>query len=84
MSAPVAMTVTLDRAAGTARLVQGDWSNTVPVADLPRWLDLYEFGRTRRPGGRPVPGEPGPYAPFYDQPCAALRKALEEVSEWTT
>ena len=36
-----ALTITLDRAAGTAEMRRGQWHQTVPISDLPRQLRFY-------------------------------------------
>lgn len=77
-----ALTVTLDRAAGTAVLRKGAWSQTVPLADLPIWCRLYRNLWARKPNrtfGTDTT-TPGPWAAFYEQDLRALERANKEAA----
>lgn len=71
------LTITLDRAAGTARLEKLRWSMVVTLEDLPRWRAFYARLRDR-PGGKTVTGD---RARFYEADVAALDAAIRETNE---
>ena len=76
------MTITVDPITRTAFMAGGTWSQTVPLADLPKWLKLYRELWSRLPGGKkPVPGKPGPWARFYDADVRALEAAIRQAQE---
>lgn len=71
------LTVTLDRATGTADLRKDGWSQRVAIADLGRWRALYRGLWSR---GAKKPTEPGPFARFYDDDIRVLDAAIREAS----
>lgn len=51
------MKVTTDLTAGTFTLTGHSWSNTYPLADLPKWLEFYRRQRETFPrAGRAYDG----------------------------
>lgn len=76
MSERIDLKVTLDRTAGTARLVLGDWSETIPMGRL---RDRLEFYRGLWSRGSKTKGGPGPWAAHYEQRVQALTAALREI-----
>lgn len=76
LSAPIDLTVTLDRAAGTAQLAAGGWSETIPLGLLRARLGFYRGLWSR---GSKTKGGPGPWAAQYEQRVQALTAALREI-----
>lgn len=88
MQARVDLTVTLDRAAGLARLQKRQWALEIPLAELRDWATLY-----RRLWSRPAKDKgaaaqdltrPGPWAAHYEYDMRALERAAREVEAWKT
>lgn len=74
-------TVTLDRAAGTAELRRGSWSQRVPISALPDQLQFYRslWSRKRDQKGRSDLTTPGPWARYYEDAVRALERAIKEA-----
>lgn len=75
------LTVTLDRAAGTATLRKGDWAMVIAIADLPVWTARYRAFWARKPN-KPFGADtttPGPWAGFYADDLRALERATKEA-----
>jgi hypothetical protein len=73
------MTVTLDRAAGTAELRLPSWSRVIPIGELRAELEFYRrlWGR-----GSKVKNGPGPWARFYEADVRALEAAVREAQDY--
>lgn len=71
----MAMTVTLDRAAGTFRMAGAQWSQVLPLDRLPRQLDFYRSLWSR---GSKTKGAAGPWARHYEGTVVALEAAVRE------
>lgn len=63
------MKATLSADGKSLRMSRGQWSMTIPVEEVPKWLDFYRglWGR-----GAKAPGQPGPWAVFYEENVKAL------------
>jgi hypothetical protein len=87
MQGQVDLTVTLDRAAGTAELRKRLWAVTIPAADLAGWAALY-----RQLWSRPAKDKgagwdirkAGPWAGHYENDMRALERAAREAEAWKT
>ena len=75
------MIATLSADRGSITMRAGDWSHTIPAAELPRWLAFYRALKTRGGKGR---GEPGPYAAHYAGPIAALERVEKVIKAMET
>jgi hypothetical protein len=74
----MAMSVTLDRAAGTFRMAGGQWTQVLPLDRLPGQLAFYRSLWSR---GSKVKGGPGPWARHYEETVAALDAAIRELAD---
>lgn len=72
------LTITIDRAAGVAEMRKDAWSQRIPIADLPRWRDLYRRLWSR---GAKTKDGPGPWARFYADDLAALDRVIDEAGQ---
>lgn len=68
----------LSRDRQTVLMTTGRWRQTVRADQAEKWRDLYRrlWGR-----GAKVPGQPGPYAEFYTQPCQVLDAICKQIKE---
>lgn len=76
MHSTARLTVTIERATGSAVLRKATWSRRLALADLPRQLAFYRGLWSRR--GR-KPNEAGPWARFYDDDIRVLEAAIREA-----
>ncbi len=57
-------------------MTRGTWRHTIPAEQAKDWLVMY-----RKLWGRKAtkPGEPGPYARFYESTVARMEKVVAEI-----
>ncbi len=67
------MKVTFDSAAGTFTMAKGAWTNTYPIADLPKWLEFYRTQQVMFPR----------HAWAYEDSVDALEKLMAELRQST-
>jgi len=77
MTAPTAI-VSAD--ARTVTLASGEWSATIPAADLPKWIRLYR-GLAARP--HPRTAEPAAFAAHYQPALRAMERAQRLIDIMT-